>query len=255
MPSPADAQTIQSALKDIVTLLIQDLHRLWLLIQGEKLDAVQTRDMLISASPGLVNPYAASAAQMTATWYDQLAPGLAYKATTAPLPSPEQLAANVRWAVTPLFGETSAAKTDDPLVRLAGSMQRAVFNASRNTVVFNADHESGTKWARYASVTACAFCRLLATRTDDSGGSSLYLSEESAERVVGRNGRPRGTQKIGDRYHTNCKCIAVPIRPGDSYEPPDFVNDWEQEYFDARESTHSGDVRVLMREMRKNDIK
>lgn len=243
-----DAETIRNALNDLVTLLIQELHRMWRLVQGENLDAVKVRDLLIAASPDLVNPYASAAGKLTATWYDQLAPDSSYRAVTAPLPSVEELAASARWAVTPLFGPTDAAQTDAPLERLAGSMQRRVFDASRDTVTLNAAAEPGTRYVRYASATACAFCRMLAIRTE-----GYYRSEYSARRVVGRSGRTRGTQSLGERFHDHCKCIAVAVRAGDTYEPPDYVHRWDQEYKDATKAASGGSIKDIMREMRKYD--
>jgi hypothetical protein len=247
-----DAATIQAALKDLVTLLIQELHRMWRLIQGRRLDAVQTRDLLVAASPDLVNPYASAAAKLTATWYDQLVPDSSYRAVTAPLPPEAELAASVRWAVTPLFGPTEAATTDVPLERLAGSMQRRVFDASRDTVALNVEAEPETRYVRYASATACAFCRMLSLRTQ-----GYYLSEHSARYVVGRKRGadvyPRGTQAIGEKYHDHCKCIAVAIRAGDTWKPPDYVNRWSQEFEDAKKKASGGSIQDLMREMRKYD--
>lgn len=243
-----DAETIKNALNDLVTLLIQELHRIWRLIQGKNLDAVQVRDLLISAAPDLVNPYASAAAKLTATWYDQLVPDSSYRAVTAPLPPEEVLRASARWVVTPLFGPTDAAQTDAPLERWAGSMQRHVFDASRETVTLNAAAEPGTRYVRYASATACAFCRMLAIRTQ-----GYYLSEHSARYVVGSGGRPRGTQALGEKYHDHCKCIAVAVRAGTEWDPPDYVNRWMQEYEDARKSASSVSTKDIVSEMRKFD--
>lgn len=43
----------------------------------------------------------------------------------------------------------------------------------------------------------------------------------------------RGSQKLGDKFHDHCHCTAVPVRPGGSYEPPAYVERWEQDYVDA----------------------
>lgn len=246
MPSAHDVHPIQDALKDLATLMIRDLYQLYKLLTGRS--PQQIRDALVAASPGLVNPYASSAAKLTATWYDQLAPNLDFKATPAPLPDVDMLAASARWATAPLFQENPTTEAD-PLTRLAGSMQRRVFDASRETVTANAEHEPGTRWARYASANACAFCRLMATR------GAVYRSEVAATTVVGRagSGRTRGTQSLGDKYHDHCRCVAVPIRPGDSYAPPDYVGKWEKEYYAARRAVGSGAPKDILREMRKND--
>lgn len=43
----------------------------------------------------------------------------------------------------------------------------------------------------------------------------------------------RGAQQYGARYHDHCHCTAVPVRPGDRYEPPAYVEQWRQDYSDA----------------------
>lgn len=45
--------------------------------------------------------------------------------------------------------------------------------------------------------------------------------------------RDRGIRALGDKYHDDCHCIAVPVRPGGSYEPPEYVEQWERDYVDA----------------------
>lgn len=57
--------------------------------------------------------------------------------------------------------------------------------------------------------------------------------------LAGGSGQTRGEQKLGDKYHDNCHCIAVPVRDGDSYEAPDYVNTWEQNYIAATRQNHT----------------
>ena len=45
--------------------------------------------------------------------------------------------------------------------------------------------------------------------------------------------RQRGNAALGGKYHDHCRCIAVPVRSGMSYDPPDYVERWEQDYIDA----------------------
>lgn len=61
---------------------------------------------------------------------------------------------------------------------------------------------------------------------------------------------------------SNCRCMAVAVRPGKSYEPPPYVEKWEQEYVDAvRAASAAGrtkgeygaiDVKAVMAAMRQN---
>lgn len=62
-----------------------------------------------------------------------------------------------------------------------------------------------------------------------------------------RTGRLRGSQSHADRYHDNCHCVAIPVRPGGSYEPPDYAQRWENDYVAAsRESTDPKVIAQLM---------
>jgi hypothetical protein len=116
-----------------------------------------------------------------------------------------------------------------------------VFDASRATVHTNSDVT--TKFARYASANACAFCQVMATR------GPVYNSDRSATSVVGRSGHARGTQPLGGRYHDHCRCIAVPIPAGETYTPPDYVGDWETAYSAARDDGHSS-LKAILSHMR-----
>ena len=46
--------------------------------------------------------------------------------------------------------------------------------------------------------------------------------------------RLRGNQQHGERYHRNCRCVATAVRAGDTYEPPAYVQQWEDAYQAAR---------------------
>ncbi len=128
------------------------------------------------------------------------------------------------------------------ITRLSGATQRYVTTAARDTIVENADRE-GVRWARHAKPDACAFCRLLATRGPD------YLTKESAQFVVGHKGRLRGDRKIGELYHDDCGCEPVPVRAGDSYEPPAYVARWTTQYNDAYDDG-KGDFTSILSAMR-----
>ncbi len=128
--------------------------------------------------------------------------------------------------------------------RLAGATQRYVTSAARDTITQNADLE-GVRYVRHAQADACAFCRMLAIRGPE------YLSAQSARRVVGRNGRPRGKRKVGELYHDWCQCQPVAVRAGDSWDPPDHVVDWNDQYEKAVAKVgNRTDTRRILAEMR-----
>jgi hypothetical protein len=177
------------------------------------------------AYPALATPYLASAASATAVWYgEQPSKNAGFVVEPAELAPVEQLAASGRWAMLQA----------DPASALKGTASRAVFGASRDTVLINAGRE-GARWARHASASACGFCRMLATRDEQylyKASGVVFDKELGAYRtkVIGRGGRTQGTQKLGDRYHDHCHCTAVPVRKGGTFEPAPYVKQWEADY-------------------------
>jgi hypothetical protein len=164
------------------------------------------------------------------------------KARVVEAPAPTEIPTEAP-APAEIPAESPNTKPDPQTVldRLSGSAQRMVFDASRATVHTNSDTK--TKFARYASANACAFCQVMATR------GPVYNSDRSATRVVGRYGHARGTQPLGGRYHDHCRCIAVPVPGGETYTPPDYVGDWETAYLAARDDGHTS-LKAILSHMR-----
>lgn len=168
-------------------------------------------------------------------------------AVIATAPPADALKINARWAMS-----TGDAVTG--LQLLSGSMQRRIYDTARQSIEESAQREPGALWARQARANACPFCRMLATR------KAVYSSSEAALQVVGRTnrrgrhdssryitGRTRGSGGKGSRYHDHCRCLAVAVRPGQSYSPPSYAQDWEQQYIDARKRATSGDPKAITR--------
>ena len=270
MLSPSERRELLASLN---LLAAQDISDLWRDASMLDLDSPSFRNVMVQAVPELVEPYAITAADLAAVWYEDSAPELAYRAFAAPPAPTDQIAASTRWALS--------ASGEAALSRMIGTAQRAVFAASRDTVVGNSGAEPGSTWARHASGTACAFCRMMATRGD------VYASEAAAVSVVGRGKemslsdrriraaggerrksgqfaaggvKTRGTQKMGDKYHDRCHCLAVEVRPGRSYEPPPYVEAWEKQYKDAVKGTDGTgefgaiDIKAVTAHMRAAEI-
>lgn len=161
-----------------------------------------TQDVMVlqDAYPLVVDPVIAASAQVSAEWYRSLDPEAQFAVEPVAPPPVSALQTNVRWAVTQL----------DVVGALSGSAERQVFTASRETVASNADRER-VRFARYASANACPWCRVLATR------GAVYRAADLA--VKG---------------HDNCHCIAVPERGGNTYQAPDYVAGWLEDYNAAR---------------------
>ena len=249
-----------------------DLAKLWRVAGG----ADDFRSLMVEAFPELVLQYGSMAADLAAVWYDESAPDLPYRARVADPPDVARFAESASWALDTGSGM-------DALDLMGGTFQRGMWDMSRGTTIENVGAEAGALWARHASANACEFCRMLATR------GAVYASESSASKVGGRGKdastsfdamgkrkrgglakgvRTRGTQKVGDKYHDHCHCVAIEVRPGGVYEPPSYVADWEAEYVGASKianqehrmsggSHHidlagygAGDTKSILREMR-----
>ena len=195
------------------------------------------RAWMLDAYPELAGLWSDISSELAASWYEESLPGSPYVARAAAAPKVEQLVSSVTWALN--VGDATTG-----LDLLSGSLQRAVYDASRRTIEWNTELEGGSKWARHASANACSFCRMLATR------GAVYASAGSAGNVGGRGKdvstnfnpdgtrkkggqakgiRTRGTQKIGDKYHDHCHCVVIEVRAGGSYEPPPYVEKWAAE--------------------------
>ena len=238
--SPVERQNL---LADLSSVAIRDLVELWRRATVADVDFAQ---FLIDAYPEIAVSYAEVAADLAADWYEQSAPDLPYQAVTAGPPPVDVLQKSTQWAL--------GADGDKALSRLSGTLQRSVFDGARRTTLVNVERE-GSKWVRYASANACAFCALLATR------SAVYTSKQSATRVVGqgkdistnfdasgkrksggqaRGIKTRGSRKIGEKYHDHCHCVAVEVRPGRRYTPPPHVQEFKRAYKDAFDAVPDG---------------
>lgn len=263
----AHANALQGILTDLSTLTVSQLVSLFRQY-GTRSDFPQ---LVKTAFPQIVEPHAHAAAQITAQWYDELHTSTFHATPTVNLPA-ERMDKTVDWALyAPTetkpshvhVTETDLAPTetshiytyeeqpDASLSRLSGSAKRMVYDASRDTVTTNTSQQ-GVHFARYASANACAFCRLLATRT----GKDLYSSEKAATTVVGVRGRPQGTRALGAKYHDHCRCVAVPVPDGQTYTPPDYTKQWQQDYTDARkgvrEAGKTANLNNILSHMRAN---
>lgn len=208
--TPAQRRRLLNELNQAAT---SDLEGTW---RRAALADVEFAQFMIDAFPEIALTYADVAGDLAADWYEQSAPRLSYQAITNPGISSTALTKSAQWAL--------GADGEDALSRLSGTLQRSVFDGARNTIVANVRNEEGARWARYASANACEFCALMAIR------GAVYGSEETA----------------GAEYHDNCHCIAVEVRPGRAYEPAPHVEQWDEQYKQARRDAESGSMKAIL---------
>ncbi|KZF00877.1 hypothetical protein A2J03_09840 [Rhodococcus sp. EPR-157] len=228
----------RSVLDDLNLSATQNISELWRNASMMDLDSSQFRNVMIQDVPQIIEAYAAGAADLATVWYEDAAPGLLryWPMPAAPAPT-EQLEASTSWALR--------ANGEAALTRIAGFTSRAIFGSARRTIVENAEKEPGAAWARHAQAGSCAFCRMLATRAE------VYASKESAT-VLGVYQRGRGTRGASEKYHDHCRCTAVPVRPGQVYTPPDYAEQWDEQYKEAVRATSGGgriDVNAVLAKM------
>ena len=130
---------------------------------------------------------------------------------------PERLAAWRAWrtatAVEQARQERIPPEQADTAARLqAEGAFRDTLGAGRDTLLLSA-HRAGTRWRRMTGPSPCAFCAMLAGRSD-------YTTRESAVTIVGRRGRiKKGGRPAGSKFHGHCTCTAVEVLgSGDSVQ-------------------------------------
>ncbi|WP_100454900.1 VG15 protein [Mycobacteroides abscessus] len=267
---PTEAAEFQLLLTRLTVELGGEIADLLARIAG--MQPVEQMAYITAAYPEVVTPYLAASNDLTQAWYEAqpvvVAPSApAFETVAAPLLDVETLAISGRWSLT----------QGKPIEALQGSATRSVFDQSRRTISDNVEREPGARWARYASANACNFCKMLATRgaVYTSEASALGVTGRSVNletsdrraiaagqmtrdealarrstfrsaREAGKRGRQvgdarvgalRGSQQYGDKYHDWCHCIAVAVRPGGSYEPPSYVEQWDKQYAAAVTAT------------------
>lgn len=117
----------------------------------------------------------------------------------------------------------SAGNTID---RMAVGFNRAVLNAGRDTVEWSAGAQ-GRSWRRVTDGDPCAFCAMLATRSD-------YTTKERALTTGHTRRHKRGSKRpLGSRYHDHCGCTVVEVVG--PWEPNKADAGYQRTYEKARE--------------------
>lgn len=277
-------ETYRRAQAALSSRAVADLRKVWPRLLTMSPD--KTAEALALVLAEVTDKYGSASAAIAAEWFEEMrdTAGMAgsFRASAAAMPSTERLEVLARWGVGPLFGASP-----DPVTALhmvSGGLSRQVLGAGRDTLMQSiASDPASPRYARHASANACAFCALLATRgavyTSQSavrvtgenlsgtdyrkarrldGGRDVtperraqILRGSRAETIAqgGRKGRDT-TQSYGDKYHDACRCTAVPVWPGETYEPAPYVKKWEDAYASAPLTDGRVDVKDTLASMR-----
>lgn len=212
MATRAEADAHRADLIDLTTLAIAQLVAEF---PSLPLDAPeQARDALADLMLELLDGFHPAAGSLGADWYDDLriaanVPG-SFTAPLPDLPEVEQIRNTASWAASALYVDAEKALADS-----AAAVERLLALADREAIEAAADRDpTPTRWARYASPNACAFCALNATR------GPVFRSEDTA----------------ASKYHNHCRCIAVPVWSTADYDEAPFVAEWREAYLNAVEA-------------------
>jgi len=251
-------------LDNLTRLVEADIRNLWRLAEIQS--DVEFSDYVIRAFPDIVAPYHELASQTSATFFEEDFPDIAKVPVVAdPLPE-EKLINSARWA---LQGDGKQA-----ISRMAGTAQRAIYDGDRTTTVANVG-EQNMRWVRVARPNACAFCRLLASRTANGetyagAGVKLKINPETGKPYEDRRkttvvyGRRRSgsKRKMASEYHDFCHCVAIAIPTG--VDPMEYLartepqaaelaQQWNDEYLKARADAGTGDTKQILSSWRKQE--
>lgn len=117
-------------------------------------------------------------------------------------------------------------KASETIDRMAVGFNRAVLNAGRDTVEWSAGAQ-GRSWRRVTDGDPCAFCAMLATRSD-------YTTKERALTTGHTSRHKRGNKRpLGSRYHDHCGCTVVEVVG--PWEPNKADTGYQRTYEKARE--------------------
>lgn len=235
-----------------------------------RLTAHEIRVFVTDAYPELARPFLWAAAELAAQWYAEQ-PVFTIPGATVFVPTPivlttdDQLGANARWGTTQESPEQAMQGSSERVVfdaardTVTGNADlepgtRWARYASANACGFcRLLATRGDVYRSEASATSVVGRSVNLTVSDRRAVAAGHMTEEEAiasrsvyrsERAAKRAGRSvgdqlaslgtvRGTRELGAKFHDHCHCIAVPVRPGDAYMTPSYMDQWEQDYNDA----------------------
>lgn len=250
MATQTEVREHKQAVADLVDIALQELRDFWRSLGVD--DPREIARLVREFAPELATSVALGTSALTADWYEDLrseaAVAAAFAATALDAPPVDDVQDSLGYVLAPLFTavvepEVAPAETFD---RLALLVEEVITSADRQTVEANvAADPAGPRYARHASANACTFCRMLATRGAD------YRTEESATRVVLQ--RRRNTRELGEKFHDNCRCVAVPVWGSKAYEEAPYVADWRDAYYSAvGELGGASDTKAILAHMRES---
>lgn len=252
MITRAQLESYGLTLDNVSTAALGDLRMLLDGLAG--VDPEVVKGVLFEAVPSLFDPYALTASNVSATFYEETraAAGAPSRFTPRVLAEPVPLES---WRALVGAGTASeqfkAAGANAAFDALSGGLVKRLTEVAADTTISNAALDPDpVSYQRVPSSGCCGFCGMLASR------GAAYGSKASAGVVVGRGmevektkgkrgGQARGIKTRGKRapgesFHDNCKCKVVAVHAGDSVEMQADADKYYDAYRDSADKLSDG---------------
>ena len=246
MMIPASLIDSYSSLRKVISdAAMEDLDSLMLSVLSES-PRVQ-REALMDFLPELGDTYAGATSMVAAEFFDELMllqdVAKPVRADTIMFEDPNRWRSLVDWGADDYVFDVLG--DDSVYSRLAGGITKTLTEIAADTMIGNAEMQPTRLSAqRVPKPCCCTFCSMVASR------GAVY-SPESAAGVVGRGKpvgshrlakgiRPRGSRKLGEKYHDYCRCEVVVVTPENEAELIAIEEQHLQAYGEAYKNTHDG---------------
>lgn len=244
----------RAAQRRITAGLVRDMRRLRRLLNTPRLQSSMPR--WIEAVAALIDQYGDASARLAADFYDaQRAAAAVPGDFTVPLADPapdDQISNSLRWATKDLWPhdpqdpritfaqtQTIEVRLDAAETKAEQAAQRLVADQGRATIrqAVQRDREAAG-YARAASLGACAFCKLMASR------GAVYKTAQTAGREA--NDRFTGDASVV-KFHNDCHCTIIPVYRGQQFELSPHAAEWDRIYREFA-AGHPGEQLRLFRQ-------
>jgi len=247
MMIPASLIDAYSALrKRISDAAMEDLDALMLSVLSES-PRVQ-REALMDFLPELGDTYAGATSMVAAQFFDELMElqevAKPVAADTIMLEDPNRWRSLVDWGADDYVFDVLG--DDSVYSRLAGGVTKTLTEIAADTMIGNAEIQRDDYYSaqRVPKPGCCAFCSMIASR------GAVY-TERSASGVVGRGKpigshrlakgiRPRGSRKLGEKFHDYCRCEVVILTKDNQAELAAIEEQHLAAYRDASKNSDEG---------------
>lgn len=226
-----------SLLDQLSVNALADLNSLVGSVSDES-NAVQV-EALMDTMPELGNMYGSASSEVSAQFFDELMQAQEVKKPISPesfveMP-PSYWQSLVGWG-------NSDGGLDWP--KLAGGLTRRLTTMSSDTMIGNAELQGGLSAQRVPRVGCCAFCSMLASRGADYtagtagkvGGRGKPVGSHKQAKGI----RPRGSQRMGEDFHDNCRCRVVTVTKNNSVQLSKEADKHFGLYEEARDKVNAG---------------